>query len=284
MFRSKHYVQHRPTCLVKSLLLLLIVVELVVSMETCVVVSTSGEATAAASGTYCEDGIVNDAPKYRQQSGRNRPYWLYRASKAVWTFTANESGIEKGKGTIVSKERSSDGPVGLTYKYYAKSSSTWNIDTSISVQEGGSIDASDSRPIVDLDDPRSTSRIEGANLNDSKASASIALPCFAQTPYPHFSGSLELSLAVRAEDGTQSRLSIEVPINLDGTTPSGKAPFNYSGMFRKLGEQFQDLCSSSIPSIYLDQVGGANGCATTLLTQLQVELHKNICDEQSGSK
>jgi len=280
------------------LVLLLTIVDLVLSNNTCIVVSTAGEAIVAASGTYCEDGMVNGSPRYRQLSNSKKPYWLYRAVKEVWSFTANESGIEKGKGTIVSKEKSSGSPIGLTYKYYVKSSSTWSIDTSFFVRNGDSIDVNVSSLTDNIGDLRSASGVENA-IKDSKTSAPTTIISdtvyehaesdieaeksslsFTQTLYPHFSGSLELTLAVRAADGTKSRLLIEVPMNLDGTMPLSKASFEYTGTSHDISEQFQNLCSKSIPSEYIDQIGGVSACTTILIDQFQDELHKNILSEK----
>jgi hypothetical protein len=250
-------------------LLLLGFVGLAASVDTCVTVSTAVKALAAAIGTYCEDGFVNGAPRYRQQTGDDKPRWLYRAAKGVWSFTAHEAGIAKGKGTIVSEEKAFDSPIGLNYTYYVSTGATWSGDDSFVVSEIPEISSGDASDASEVDTKTSTS--------NASIMAGNGTPCLAQFPYPQFSGSLVLPLRVRAADGTQSSLLIEVPVTLDGTLPLGQQSLENSGIMYHMGVQFLDLCANSMSNEYLEQLGGSEACAIELLSQLEHKLHENIC-------
>jgi hypothetical protein len=119
--------------ILKHIYVLLCIPYVLVSSSQNVLVITSGSTDPGimkAVGNYYDDGEAYDSIRFRLDS-TDEVRFLYRTSKGFWSFTGSEANVEKGKGTIISLEKS-ESPVGLSFKFY-NSQKKWEVDESFSV-------------------------------------------------------------------------------------------------------------------------------------------------------
>ena len=66
---------------------------------------------------YNYDGEAHGYPRYTCTERCIRNKILYRGSTGLWSITGSGQNVELNKGTIISNSKSSDTPVGLTFRW-----------------------------------------------------------------------------------------------------------------------------------------------------------------------
>lgn len=82
-------------------------------------------------GEYNYDGEAHGYPRYACTVQCSRNKIIYRGATGLWSITGSNKNVAQNKGTIISNSKTSDTPVGLTFRFY--SDGVWKQDKSFKV-------------------------------------------------------------------------------------------------------------------------------------------------------